>query len=363
LPCGEEKLEVHLFKFLRLESCKRINEDRRNVVKLKQGLSVFILALFLAACGTQTPAPQLPVETEQVIELGGLAPQTTPKHDQIKAVFVKKIKGYAPHNPHYKVVLSCKVKEYKGKHHYYKVVKLIAKFDGEGKASGYVPRKLLGSTCVVSEKGTLGEKVVFRVIQTDKDDGKWDDLEEHESDVYREAIKTYGKDHVSSKKFYLKDKGEVLRVVTINVYKKEEPKKELEIKIVKKFSEYPHKYDLKFYLVCNDNYKDEIAFHGHKDGYLVFYETYKDRYGKKCEIVEVFKSYKYELKKVHVYYEIEKYGHDSEKGDYKIDPYYDEHYKAYIAKTGEKKIEHYYKKIFLKWDNYLKKVEHPSHPS
>jgi hypothetical protein len=290
-------------------------------MRFKRGLLVLLLALFLAACGTQTPAPAIPTAEEgmgeiNVAELEAAfdATELTNQKNWDKKKFnkftlKKVVEGYDPNGEHhkYKLAVICKVPKKKN------VLAVVgAGYLKNGQSKHFlVPTKYV--KCAAFEFEKFGDEVKFELKQS-----KYD---QYSGVKYYGKLKLWGKklDFKASEFFHLK-RGNA-KFITINKYpeKEEEDKRKVKFAFYKEFKDHYNldQHDI-FHvaLYCNDERVESVRVELTKDTtYAYAYAYYKDVAGKYCYIKEYYldKDGHYALKKVD--FHINPYGDSSDDSD------------------------------------------------
>jgi hypothetical protein len=285
-------------------------------MRFKRGLLVLLLALFLAACGTQTPAPAIPTAEEgmgeiNVAELEAAfdATELTNQKNWDKKKFnkftlKKVVEGYDPNGEHhkYKLAVICKVPKKKN------VLAVVgAGYLKNGQSKHFlVPTKYV--KCAAFEFEKFGDEVKFELKQS-----KYD---QYSGVKYYGKLKLWGNklDFKASEFFHLK-RGDA-KFIVINKYRKVEEKKPLVIDVTKLFKVGYNGYevdpkndDLSLKIVC-ENGKEVVLELGEKD----YTEYAHDLRGQKCYIKERFYSDDYQTKQFNVKYANYKYHYAGSKG-------------------------------------------------
>jgi hypothetical protein len=308
----------------------------------KRGILVSLLALFLAACGTQTQAPAMPTaeeglgeinvaELEAAFDATALTDQSNWNKKKYNKFTLKKVvEGYGPEHQVYKLAVICKVPN---KKNVLAVVGAAYLKDGQSKHF-LVPVKYV--KCAAFEFEKFGDEVKFELKQKKYD--QYSDVE------YYGKIKLWGKklDFKASEFFHLK-RGDA-KFIVINKYKKVEAPKKLELIIKKKFeSEYNHDDygKVKVQLVCKDYASEEFYLGDYEERKLELHYDYKD-----CYLKEAYDNDHYTLK--HVSFGFDYY---DDKYDTSKDGYVDGNY----ATSPTFELKTYYKKLVIVITNKVEK--------
>jgi hypothetical protein len=317
-------------------------------MRFKRGLLVSLLALFLAACGTQTPAPAIPTAEEglgeiNVTELEAAfdATELTNQKNWDKKKFnkftlKKVVEGYDPNGEHhkYKLAVICKVPHKKN------VLAVVgAGYLKDGQSKHFlVPTKYV--KCAAFEFEKFGDEVKFELKQS-----KYD---QYSGVKYYGKLKLWGKklDFKASEFFHLK-RGDA-KFIVVNKFVEVPPAKGIELEVIKVFKKgheviYPSYKTLELTLICEGGYKKDIRLE-QRDGKLSYHDAHANvPHGKKCYVTEKFFSDDYKLKKFITTYKL---GHHEQTvyadawtnhahGDY---DYVENAYKPFYVKYDQGKL-------------------------